>query len=65
MLSGRTRQGKLVHFAPPAGGRLEPGTFATVRHRAPAPPTTSPAFSFRVEAVPSRWTRERIPVVAG
>ena len=30
MLSGRTRQGKLVHFAPPAGATLEPGTFATV-----------------------------------
>jgi tRNA-2-methylthio-N6-dimethylallyladenosine synthase len=30
VLTGRTRQGKLVHFTPPAGG-LRPGVFARVR----------------------------------
>ncbi len=30
VLTGRTRQGKLVHFTPPAGG-LRPGAFVSVR----------------------------------
>ena len=29
MLTGRTRQGKIVHFAPPSGG-LRPGAFVDV-----------------------------------
>ena len=39
MLSGRTRQGKLVHFAPPGGAGLAPGRFVDVRveRAAPAP----------------------------
>ena len=64
VLSGRTRQGKLVHFAPPAGGRLEPGTFATVLIERGAPHHLAGVL-VSVEAVPRRWTRERIPVVAG
>ena len=38
--TGRTRQNKLVHFAPPAATPLRPGTFADVRGHATraAPP---------------------------
>ena len=54
MLTGRTRQSKLVHFAPPSGrarpdaGRAAPGD----RHRA-ATPTTCPGDLVEVTARPS------------
>ncbi len=37
VLTGRTRQNKLVHFAPPDGGVPSPGTYAEVRVTDAAP----------------------------
>jgi tRNA-2-methylthio-N6-dimethylallyladenosine synthase len=64
VLSGRTRQGKLVHFAARTGERLDPGTFVNVRidHGAPHHLVGSLAS---VQAGGRRQLRERIPLVAG
>jgi tRNA-2-methylthio-N6-dimethylallyladenosine synthase len=64
VLSGRTRQGKLVHFTPPAGERLDPGTFVTVRIDYGAPHHLVGALA-SVQGAAGRRVRERIPVVAG
>ncbi len=61
MLTGRTRQGKLVHFAPPDDDVLEPGSFAAVVVTGAAPHHLTGALR-RVTARPVR--RTRIPVVA-
>ena len=63
VLSGRTRQGKLVHFAPPEGATLAIGTFAGVHidHGAPHHLVGSVVS---VEPEPARRVRQRIPVVA-
>jgi len=70
VLSGRTRQGKLVHFPPRAGDHLVPGSFATVRleHAAPhhlAGSLVSVEAALRVEKGPGRRVGEPIPVIAG
>ncbi len=61
LLTGRTAQGKLVHFAPPAGGAPAPGSFAEVAVTGAAPHHLSGAL-VRVTATPRH--RSRIPVVA-
>jgi tRNA-2-methylthio-N6-dimethylallyladenosine synthase len=63
VLAGRTRQGKIVHFAPPTGGpTLAPGSLATVRVGGAAPHHLTGAFVARL--APPRH-RTRIPVAAG
>ena len=64
MASGRTRQGKLLHFAPPDGHDLAPGTFATVRVERAAPHHLAGVL-VSTEQGPGRRVGERIPVVAG
>jgi tRNA-2-methylthio-N6-dimethylallyladenosine synthase len=64
VLSGRTRQGKLVHFTPRAGERLDPGTFVTVRIDYGAPHHLVGALA-SVQGAAGRRVRARIPVVAG
>jgi tRNA-2-methylthio-N6-dimethylallyladenosine synthase len=59
MLTGRTRQGKLVHFAPPPGNGAVPGSFATVDISGAAPHHLTGTFE-RLTA-PARY-RTRIPV---
>jgi tRNA-2-methylthio-N6-dimethylallyladenosine synthase len=63
VVTGRTRQHKLVHLAPVAGEPLPPGTFADARITAAAP------HWLRGELVavtaPARSRRVRIPVTAG
>ena len=59
VLTGRTRQGKLVHFAPPGEGRLLPGSFAEVTVTGAAPHHLSGLFG-RATA-PARYRRS-IPV---
>jgi tRNA-2-methylthio-N6-dimethylallyladenosine synthase len=64
MLSGRTRQGKLVHFAPPPGAAVMPGSFVSVRIERAAPHHLAGSLAC-VEAGPRRRPGQRIPVVAG
>jgi len=64
VLSGRTRQGKLVHFAPGEGDGPAPGGFATVRIEHAAPHHLTGTLVSLGDA-PARRVRERIPVVAG
>ncbi len=62
-LTGRTRQNKLAHFAPPAGGAaLEPGALATVEVTGAAPHHLTGRF---VELVARPRHRMLIPVAAG
>jgi tRNA-2-methylthio-N6-dimethylallyladenosine synthase len=64
VLSGRTRQGKIVHFAPPEEGVAEAGAFCEVRVTAAAPHHLSGALT-RVTAPPAHLARRRrIPVSA-
>jgi len=64
MLAGRTRQGKLVHFAPPAGERLDPGAFVQVRIGRAAPHHLVGGV-VSVERGTGRRIGERIAVAAG
>ena len=50
VLTGRTRQGKLVHFAPPDGPRLLPGSFAEVVVTSAAPHHLAGRFERRTAA---------------
>ncbi|MEO1055611.1 MAG: tRNA (N6-isopentenyl adenosine(37)-C2)-methylthiotransferase MiaB [Actinomycetota bacterium] len=61
VLSGRTRQHKLVHFTPPSGG-LRTGSYATVEVSRGAPHFLEGQF---VELVAEPTHRTRIPVAAG
>ena len=60
VLSGRTRQNKLVHFTPPHP--LRPGTYATVEVTAAAPHHLMGQF---VEVLAEPAHKRRIPVAAG
>jgi tRNA-2-methylthio-N6-dimethylallyladenosine synthase len=62
VLTGRTRQNKLVHFAGPDGGALAPGTFAEVDVTDAAPHHLVGRL-VRVTARPRH--RTRIPVTSG
>jgi len=62
--SGRTRQGKLVHFEPAKIDDLVPGSLVNVRVERAAPHHLSGVL-VSGEAGPGRRIRERIPVVAG
>ncbi len=63
VLAGRTRQGKIVHFAPPDGGRpLAAGSLATVRVATAAPHHLTGSF-LGLLARPRH--RTLIPVAAG
>jgi tRNA-2-methylthio-N6-dimethylallyladenosine synthase len=65
VLSGRTRQNKLVHVAPPAGQRdaLTPGAFADVRITSAADHWLRGELLAVTAPAPPR--RIRIPVTAG
>ena len=66
VLTGRTRQGKLVHFAPAPLGGPEPGAFCDVAVTGAAPHHLTGSLT-RVTAPPNagaRRTRRRIPVTA-
>ncbi|HAP74571.1 MAG TPA: tRNA (N6-isopentenyl adenosine(37)-C2)-methylthiotransferase MiaB, partial [Acidimicrobiaceae bacterium] len=60
VLSGRTRQNKLVHFTPPTPLRV--GTYATVEVTSAAPHHLMGRF---VEVVAEPAHKRRIPVLAG
>jgi tRNA-2-methylthio-N6-dimethylallyladenosine synthase len=62
--SGRTRQGKLVHFEPAEIDNLVPGTVVNVRVGRAAPHHLS-CVLVSSEPGPGRRIRERIPLVAG
>jgi len=62
MVSGRTAQGKLVHFAPAAGGGPPVGSFAEVAVTGAAPHHLTGSL-VRITARPRH--RTRIPVAAG
>ena len=64
VLSGRSRQGKLVHFPPPEGGNLAPGTFVNVRIEHAAPHHLAGALVPSGRG-PGRRVGAPIPVVAG
>lgn len=64
VLSGRTRQNKLVHFAPPEGMAVVAGSYATVRILRGAPHWLR-AELVKIDSVPNRRRPVRIPVVAG
>jgi len=64
MLSGRTRQGKLVHFAPLKGAGVAPGSFVNVRVERAAPHHLAGSL-VSVEPGPGRRAGQRIQVVAG
>ena len=64
VLSGRTRQGKLVHFVAPEDAALDPGTFVTVRVDHGAPHHLAGTF-VSAEGGSRPPERLRIPVVAG
>ncbi len=59
--TGRTTQNKLVHFEPPEGESLEPGSFATVRVTAAAP---HHLVGEHVATVSPPRHRPRIPVAS-
>ena len=63
VVSGRTRQNKLVHVAAPAGEALAPGTFADVRITMAADHWLRGELVEVTTAAPPR--RIRIPVTAG
>jgi len=63
VLSGRTGQGKLVHFAPPDGTTLCTGTFVGVRIEHGAPHHLVGSL-VSVEPGQPRRVRQRIPVAA-
>ncbi len=63
VMSGRTRQNKLVHVAAPAGRSLAPGTFADVRITAAADHWLRGELLEVTAKAPPR--RIRIPVTAG
>jgi tRNA-2-methylthio-N6-dimethylallyladenosine synthase len=74
LLTGRTRQGKLVHFRPPAGPPPEAGRYATVLVTAAAPHHLSgelralgerPADAGRRSATGPPHARRRIPLTVG
>jgi tRNA-2-methylthio-N6-dimethylallyladenosine synthase len=58
MVTGRTRQNKLVHFAPPADGAVPAGSYAAVRVERAAPHH----LVGRLVEVLTTPTRRRIPV---
>jgi tRNA-2-methylthio-N6-dimethylallyladenosine synthase len=62
VLSGRTRQNKLVHFADPAGS-VRPGGYAEVRVTSAAPHFLRGDLVRVTDPGPAR--RVRIPVAAG
>jgi tRNA-2-methylthio-N6-dimethylallyladenosine synthase len=62
--TGRTRQGKLVHFAPPDGDGPAIGAFAEVEVTGAAPHHLTGRFG-RLTAAPRHRVRTRIPVAAG
>jgi tRNA-2-methylthio-N6-dimethylallyladenosine synthase len=62
MATGRTTQGKLVHFPAAGGAAPRPGSFAEVRVTGAAPHHLTGAL-VRVTARPRH--RTRIPVAAG
>jgi tRNA-2-methylthio-N6-dimethylallyladenosine synthase len=62
VLSGRTRQNKLVHFTPPTGAGLRTGSYATVEVTGAAPHHLVGRF---VELVAEPAHKLRIPVAAG
>ena len=64
VLAGRTRQGKLVHFAPPGGAGVAPGSFVDVRVERAVPHHLAGSL-VSVESGPQRRAGRRIPVVAG
>jgi tRNA-2-methylthio-N6-dimethylallyladenosine synthase len=64
VLSGRTRQGKLVHFPPEKFGSISPGTFVNVRVEHAAPHHLAGVL-VSAEQGPQRRIGERIPVIAG
>jgi tRNA-2-methylthio-N6-dimethylallyladenosine synthase len=64
VLSGRTRQGKLVHFPPERFGSISPGTFVNVRVEHAAPHHLAGVL-VSAEQGPQRRIGERIPVIAG
>jgi tRNA-2-methylthio-N6-dimethylallyladenosine synthase len=64
VLSARTGQGKLVHFAPPGAAALAVGTFVGVRIERAAPHHLVGSL-VSVEAGRPRRLRQRIPVSAG
>jgi tRNA-2-methylthio-N6-dimethylallyladenosine synthase len=64
VLSGRTRQGKLVHFAPPKHEDIAPGTFVNVRVERAAPHHLGGSL-VSVDQGAHRRVGGRIPVVAG
>jgi tRNA-2-methylthio-N6-dimethylallyladenosine synthase len=63
VMSGRTRQNKLVHVAAPVGETLSPGAFADVRITAAADHWLRGELLEVTAAPPPR--RIRIPVTAG
>jgi tRNA-2-methylthio-N6-dimethylallyladenosine synthase len=64
VLSGRTRQGKLVHFTPPDDHKLVAGTFVGVRIGYGAPHHLTGTL-VSVEQSRVRKPRERIPIASG
>jgi len=64
VLSGRTRQGKLVHFAPPPRGEVAAGTFVNVLVERAAPHHLGGSLVSVAEGA-ARRIGQRIPVVAG
>jgi hypothetical protein len=63
VVSGRTRQNKLVHVGTPSGEALSPGTFADVRITAAADHWLRGELLEVTAVAPPR--RIRIPVTAG
>jgi tRNA-2-methylthio-N6-dimethylallyladenosine synthase len=61
VLTGRTRQGKLVHFAPWEGAESAPGSFCVVEVTGAAPHHLVGVLE-QVTAAPAH--RRRIPVTA-
>jgi tRNA-2-methylthio-N6-dimethylallyladenosine synthase len=61
VLSGRTRQNKLVHFRPPAGATVRTGSYATVEVTRAAPHHLEGRF---VELVAEPAHRVKIPVAS-
>jgi tRNA-2-methylthio-N6-dimethylallyladenosine synthase len=61
MHTGRTRQNKLVHFAPPPGGAPPPGAYATVEVTAAAPHHLRGRL-VSVESRPAPGRSERVPL---
>jgi tRNA-2-methylthio-N6-dimethylallyladenosine synthase len=60
VLSGRSRHNKLVHFTPPPGAEVEPGSYVRVQIERAAPHWLQGELSEVVRSAPRR--RTRIPV---